>query len=304
MTDNSHKISAPQLFCILLLIRVSAELVYPSESGFGGTGLAAALTAEVLRFLIALPVLVYSFRGREFYAAIWRKHRFWGWVSAAGAALLLAGAAVRTLIYGAEFVQRTMLNRTSGLLIAALLAGFGAYAALKGCEALARAGVLFLAAAGAVTLLAIAADIPEMHRIRDLPDWSVGLFVGDVIERFLRGGEYLVFAALLPYVRTDGRNRAETRSGAAGMLFAVASAVIAAGLCVFYGAVLGEYSTMTDYPIAAASSLADIVLFKRLDGAVCALWALGAALRVGVMAFSAFAIIRELTRNNVRINRD
>lgn len=296
MQENSHKISASQLFCILLLIRVSAELVYPSKTGFGGTGLAAALTAEVLRFVIALPVLIYSFKGREFYAAIWRKNRFWGWASAVGAALLLAAAAVRTLIYAAEFVQRTMLNRMSAVVIALLLAGFGGYAAFKGCEALARAGVLFLAAAGIVTLLAVTADIPEMHRIRGLPEWSAGLFVEDVIERFLRGGEYLVFAALLPYVRTDGKNKAGTRSGLAGMLFAAASAVVAEGLCVFFGAVLGEYSAMTDYPIAAAASLADIVLFKRLDGAVCALWALGAAFRIGLMVFAAFSILRELTQ--------
>ena len=296
MQENSHKISASQLFCILLLIRISAEMVYPSKTGFGGTGLASALTAEVIRFLIALPVLIYSFKGREFYAAIWRKNRFWGWVSAVGAALLLAAATVRTLIYTAEFVQRNLLNRMSALVIVFLLAGFGAYAALKGCEALARAGVLFLAAAGVITLLAVIADIPGMTRIRDLPEWSVGLFLEDGLERLLRGGEYLVFAALLPYVRIDSKNAAKTKSGAAGLFFAAASAVITAGLCVFYGAVLGEYSGMTEYPIAAAASLSDIVLFKRLDGIVCAVWALGAAFRIGVMIFSCWSIIGELVK--------
>lgn len=300
MQDNSHKISAAQLFCILLLIRVSAEMVYPSNYGYGGTGLAAALTAEVIRFLLALPVLIYSFKGREFYAAIWRKNRFLGWTSAVGAALLLAGATVRTLVFAAEFVQRTLLNRTSALLIALLLAGFGAYAAFKGCEAMARAGVLFLVAAGIVTLLVILADIPEMTRLRGLPEWSVGLFLEDGFGRFLRGGEYLVFAALLPYVRTSGDNRAKTRSGAAGMWFAGASAVIAVGLCVFYGAVLGEYSGMTEFPIAAAASLADIVLFKRLDGIACAVWALGAAFRVGIMAFSSWSVIGELLKCSKR----
>ena len=63
MQENSHKISAAQLFCILLLMRISAELVYPTSGGFGGTGLAAALTAEVIRFVVALPVLIYSFKG-------------------------------------------------------------------------------------------------------------------------------------------------------------------------------------------------------------------------------------------------
>ena len=43
MQENSHKISAAQLFCILLLMRISSEKVYPSRGGFGGTGLAVAL---------------------------------------------------------------------------------------------------------------------------------------------------------------------------------------------------------------------------------------------------------------------
>ncbi len=299
MQVDQHKISAGQFFCILLLIRISAELVYPSTTGFGGTGLAAAVTAEVIRFLIALPVLVYSFKGTSFYAAIWRKHRFWGWASAVGAALLLAGFTVRTLIYTAEFVQRNMLNQMSALLIALLLAGFGAYAAFRGCEAMARAGVLFLVAAGVITLLVVIADIPGMTRIRELPEWSVGLFVENVTERCWRGGEYLVFAALLPYVRTEEdkvKNKAKTRSGAVGLLFAAASAVIAVLLCVFFGAVLGEYSGMTEYPIAAAASLSDIMLFKRLDGIVCAVWALGAAFRIGVMIFAGFSVIGELVK--------
>lgn len=99
MQDNSHKISAAQLFCILLLMRISSEMVYPSRGGFGGTGLAAAFTAEVIRFVVALPLIVYSFKGRAFYAAIWRRNRFWGWASAVGAAFLLGGFTARTVVY-------------------------------------------------------------------------------------------------------------------------------------------------------------------------------------------------------------
>lgn len=77
ISENSHKISAAQLFCILLLMRVSSELAYPSKGGFGGSGLAAALTAEAVRFLIALPVLIYACKGGGFYAAVWRKTASW-----------------------------------------------------------------------------------------------------------------------------------------------------------------------------------------------------------------------------------
>ena len=295
ISENSHKISAVQLFCILLLMRVSAELVYPSKGGFGGSGFAAALTAEGIRFLIALPVLIYACKGGGFYTAAWRRNRFLGWVTAVGAALLLAAFVVRTAVYASGFVHRNMLLKTPQLLIAVLLVGFAVYAAVKGGEALARAGVLFLWAAVIVTLLLILADIPYMDFGRELPEWSTPLFLTDVIERFCRSGEYLVFAALLPYVRRSNSTD-QKKLGAAGFCFAAVGAVCSALFCVFFGAVLGEYYSMTEYPIAAAGSLANIVLFKRLDGVACAVWALASAFRIGVMMFAAWSVIGEVLK--------
>lgn len=296
MQKTQHKISAAQLFCILLLSRVTAEIVYPEKAGFGGTGLAAALTAEAIRFILALPVLIYSFRGRAFYAALWRKNRFLGWVSAIGAAAFLAGFTARTLIGSSEFVQRSMLNRTPELLIMAISAAAAAYAVIKGVEAISRAGVLFLAAAAVVSLLVILADIPYFDVSWKLPGWDTELFIASLIDRLTRSGEYLVFAALLPYVRTQGDNKAKTRSGAAGMWFALAGAAATGLLCVFLSAVLGEYHSMAEFPAVAAASLADIVLFKRLDGLVCGIWALCAVLRTGLLAFSAFSVIGECVK--------
>ena len=169
------------------------------------------------------------------------------------------------------------------------------YAAVKGGEALARAGVLFLWAAGIVTVLLILADIPYMDFGRELPEWSTALFLTDVVERFCRSGEYLVFAALLPYVRSS--NSADRKKlGAAGFCFAAAGAACSALFCVFFGAVLGEYYSMADYPIAAAGSLADVVLFKRLDGAACAVWSMASAFRMGVMLFAAWSVIGEVLK--------
>ena len=202
---------------------------------------------------------------------------------------------MRTAVYASGFVRRNMLLKTPQLLIALLMAAFAVYTAVKGGEALARAGVLFLWAAGIVTVLLILADIPYMDFGRELPEWSTALFLTDVVERFCRSGEYLVFAALLPYVRSS--NSADRKKlGAAGFCFAAAGAVCSALFCVFFGAVLGEYYSMADYPIAAAGSLADVVLFKRLDGAACAVWSMASAFRMGVMLFAAWSVIGEVLK--------
>lgn len=94
----------------------------------------------------------------------------------------------------------------------------------------------------------ILADIPYMDFGRELPQWSTSLFLTDVVERFCRSGEYLVFAALLPYVR-NSNSVDRKKLGAAGFCFAAAGAVCSALFCVFFGAVLGEYYSMADYPI-------------------------------------------------------
>ena len=56
---------------------------------------------------------------------------------------------------------------------------------------------------------------------------------------------------------------------------------------------------MTEYPLAAAASLSDIVLFKRLDGITGAVWTLAAAFRCGMMLFSAFSILGECRKKEV-----
>jgi len=48
--------------------------------------------------------------------------------------------------------------------------------------------------------------------------------------------------------------------------------------------------------IAAAGSLADVVLFKRLDGAACAVWSMASAFRMGVMLFAAWSVIGEVLK--------
>lgn len=88
----------------------------------------------------------------------------------------------------------------------------------------------------------ILADIPYMDFGRELPQWSTSLFLTDVVERFCRSGEYLVFAALLPYVRNSNSVDRKKLGAMRISALAAAGAVCSALFCVFFGAVLGEYS--------------------------------------------------------------
>lgn len=288
---TDRKISPQQLFCILLLSELTAEAVYPqSSSVFGGEAVLAVLMAEIIRFVLALPVIIYSFNGTAFYAASYRKNKFFGWVCAIGAAILLIGAACRTLLYSAEFTQQCIITGTSAAVIFIVSAAFAIYSAYMGVEAQARAGVLLLAAAGIITVIIVIADIPYMEFPKMHPMQSdFGDLFRDTLSRVLHGGDYLIFAALLPFVRTDGGSAGKT-----ALFFSLFSTLGALFLCSFGMMTLRELYSHTVYPFAAAATLSDISLFKRLDGIGCAVWSVCAALRAGVMLFSAYSVIMEI----------
>ena len=281
-------ISSSQLLCILLLSRLSAEIVYPSVGGYGWSTLAAAAAAEGTRFILALPYLLYSIRGTSFYGAVARKSRIAAWVFALAAGFLLSLAAARGTLFTAEFAQRTVLAGMSGAVIAVLIAVFAVYSAAKGAEAISRAGVLILAGTVLLCAVTVIASIPHMRELQ-LAELRMDTdFFEQIYERVYRGGEYLAFAALLPYVKRDGRSLSPF-----GAVVSFAAISFAAVILVnLYGmAVLGEFYGVADFPFTAAAQLSDIALFKRLDGFAGAGWSVAAALRSGLLLFSVYSMI-------------
>lgn len=276
-------ISRYQLFCIMLLSRISSVIVCPSTGGFGFGDISAAATAELIWLLISLPVLIYSYNGNAFFTAIRKKLRFFGCVIAFAAAFAMSYIAVRNVIFTGEFAQRTVMGGMSGAVLAILLGIFSVYSALKSSEAIARSASLFLTAAAVVTVVIIIADIPSI-RLRDIPAAQLDeSFPDDVWEHFQRGGEYLIFAALLPYTKQC--------SGGTALIYTASSIIVTTLLSLFGLSVLGEFSSITEYPFASAAQLADIALFKRLDGLCAAVWSLASGMKSGALLFSSYAAI-------------
>lgn len=281
-------ISTSQLICILLLSRLSAEIAYPSVGGYGWSTLAAAAAAEGTRFVLALPFLLYSIRGKSFYAAVTRKSRIAGWIFALSAGFLLALAAARSALFTAEFAQRTVLAGMSGAVIAILIGIFAVYCAAKGAEAISRSGVLILAGTVLLTVVAVLASIPHMRGLQLPAVQTDSSFFEQIYERVYRGGEYLAFAALLPYVRREEKSLSPFGGAVCFAVIAFAGVIL---INVFTMAVLGEFYNVADFPFTAAAQLSDIALFKRLDGFAGALWSAAAALRCGLLLFSVYSVI-------------
>lgn len=288
---EKNRISASQLFCILMLSRLSAEIVYPrTQSGAAVEAISALVISELARFALALPLIVYSFKGVNIHRSVTRKNRFFGWCGGLFVAALLVGASFRTLFYTAEFTVKSLL--IGGVMWSVFLIStvFAVYAAVMGAEALARAGAIFLAAAGLITAVVILADIPYMKISAVTGGGDFDEFLGELTERFLRGGDYLIFAALLPYV--NKKNSAS--SGKCALMFGLFSTLTAAGICIVNCLVLRELYGQSRYPFIAAASLADIAFFKRLDGAAAAVWMLCAVFRSGVMLLAAGKTLSEV----------
>lgn len=293
MIESNKKISVSQLFCILILTRLSAEIVYPNmPSNNAIWSMVSLVISEIAMFVLALPFIVYSFRGEDFWGAIYRKNRFFGWVFALGAAAVLVGAALLTLFYSVEFALKNLLIGGSLLVLFITSAIFAVYAAIMGVESLARAGVIFLVGAVLVTVTVILADIPymEISTSEITFDGGFGIGLDETVWRFMRGGDYLIFSALLPFVNRKNNNSA----GKCGLLFGLFSTVATVLLCVVCILVLREMYGICEYPFIAAASLSDIAFFKRLDGVAAAIWVLAAVFRSGVMLLSAWKVIERV----------
>lgn len=295
MNDNV-KISPQQLFCVLILSRLSAELVYPRTSaGTASESALALLISEGIRFLLALPIIIYSFGGSNFHRSVWKKNRFFGWAGAVGAAVLLAAAAAHTLFNTAQFSVKSIRNGGTLWILLIIAAAFAVYAAYMGVEALARSSAIVLIGAGIVTIAVMLCSIPQISAESFAAMDEEGNFanlITDVINRLMRGGDYLIFAALLPYVNTE---KTTTRARCI-LLFALFSAIFTLGVLAMNCLVLRQMYGLCEYPILAVASLADIAFFKRLDGILAAFWALSAAIRAGVMLVSAKCAVMTVFR--------
>lgn len=278
---------------MLFLCRLSAEIVYPrTVSGTAWEGILALVIAEIVRFILALPVIVYSFKGMNIHRAVYKKNKFFGWCGALFAALLLVGAALRTLFNLSQFTVKNLLNGGAGWMIFVISAVFAVYAAVSGAEALARSGAIFLIAAALITVTVIIADIPYMQTDGFSARGNFSTLLGDTFERVIRGGDYLIFAALLPYVGKKNKSS----SGKTVLWFALASLLGGLLITVTSCLVLRDMYGLCEYPHIAAASLADIAFFKRLDGASAAVWTLCAAFRSGAMLFAAGSAVVEVYR--------
>lgn len=290
---KNNKISASQLFCLLLLSRLSVEIVFPRTSSAAAVeAISALVIAELARFALALPLIVYSFKGDNIHRAVRRKNRFFGWVGALFAALLLTGASLRTLFYTSDFTVKNLLIGGSMLTVFIISVVLAVYAAVMGTEALARAGAIILIAAAVVTVAVMLADIPYMRVAAITGGGDFDEFLGELVERFLRGGDYLIFAALLPYVE----KKTPYSAGKCVLFFAMCSTLLSVLLCVVNCLVLREMYGLCEYPFIAASSLSDVAFFKRLDGAAASVWMLCAVFRSGVMLLAAGKTLSEISR--------
>lgn len=286
-------ISPSQFFCILLLCRLSAEIVYPrTVSGTAREAVLALIIAEIIRFALALPAIIYSFKGNNLHRAIYNKNKLFGWCGAVFAALLLAGTALRTLLYSSQFAIKNLINDGAGWMIFTISAAFAVYAAAMGIEALARSGAIFLIAAALITLTVFLADIPYMQTDGFTARGDFSALAGDIFERIMRGGDYIIFAALLPYIGQKNRSS----SGKTVLSFALFSMLGSLLITIMSCLVLREMYGLCEYPHIAAASLSDIAFFKRIDGVSAAVWTLCATFRGGVMLFAAGSAVVEVYR--------
>lgn len=278
------------MFCLLLLSRISVEIIFPVPVASGSfSAIAGIIGSEIVRFVLALPILVYAFKGNNIFGGICSRSKIFGWIIAVIVSVLLTAECLLTLFLSAEFTVKNLLIGGSMWTIFIVAAIFALYAAVMGTEALARTGSIIIIAVGIVTVSVILADIPYMTFSGAFSDVQADseLLITGLVSRIMRGGEYLIFAALMPYVQLKTENSA----GKTGLYFALFSLLGTTVLCGLCALILRELFGLTEYPFISAASLSDLSFFKRLDGAAGAVWLLAAVFRGGLLLLSAESVI-------------
>ncbi len=288
---TEHKNGAGQCFALLFLSRAFTVVVwlYQHDGAIDGNTL---LWGELLGFLMQLIALLplYLFLRRSCDApaltnAI-RLNRPLGVVFA----ILCA---VTTLLFGilsmssfvCFLVQTAFASRTAVALFL-VMAVVIVYGVVSSLESIARTGVLVFFFCAASLLFVMATLIPQVNLTEIHPVAYDSDILQIALQRFGSGGELLCIL-LLAYPMQGMRTR-----WMAGFL--LGSFALLFGLDFLMLTVMGDYVSITNYPIHTLASIAEFSIFQRLDAFHMTVWIFMGSIKT-VLYFSLTSmILREL----------
>lgn len=278
-------ITVTQLFGMLFISRMIVNITYnPLMAGKGEMWdhVLSALISFLLTFLIAAPVYFLHRRRPEMDLIDVAGYHMGRWmiIVAVIYALYYLTICCYTLSLFDAFISNVMSPRVSLWVLSLAFVVTACYGACKGIEALARASGLILIAICAAVVFLVVALIPQIDPLNYPP------LLFDGPEQTLNGVLLMIshtscvpaMALLLPMAKKGNVTR-----GIVTWNFTI-YLTIAVLITMIVGA-LGDYLKTQIFPIYAATSIAQIGAFKRLDALYSGIWATGLFVKLALFLF-------------------
>ncbi|MDR0821158.1 MAG: GerAB/ArcD/ProY family transporter [Oscillospiraceae bacterium] len=280
MKEHS-KISVYQLAALLILTRLFSETMnFTGNAGeYSMQRFAVIVVTYCILAVATLPAFFVMKKARDagikdgFFRIIMSKNKVWGWILFALVAFQLSLWALYG-VSGLEFmVTNTILESAEPALVILLFMIAAIYGFSKGINAVARFGPPMFAAylIGLVTVC-----IALFHQM----DFTLlyptlienDSFFSDICAEIIKNNEMLIFLILEP--RID-KHPWRTPFVTLPITLVIKLVISAVTMTVF-----GPYLNKLSFPLFSIASLADIVVFERLDGIDIAIWTVSAIVKL------------------------
>ncbi|WP_255883547.1 MULTISPECIES: GerAB/ArcD/ProY family transporter [unclassified Ruminococcus] len=284
-----NKISASQLFCLLLLSRGVLSVACGAFSGSGDIGSAAlsAVIALIISILLSIPVLYLSKSGTEPLQN--------------GAGRVISGIYALYFFYSVciTMTMFTVLRaETTGLRISIIavpliMTAAALYGSYKGIEAIARCGALILFAVVAAFVL-LCLSLLSKSDILNLP--PVGSYkLSDIITNtvIMVGEQSCIPAIIFIYTHVKGNVKKSV------VLWLIVLFVCIFALSLFISSVLGDYALTQFFPVYSWARLSSFGVLQRLDSLFLAVWTAGVFVRLALLFWVISVCVRYAISNTV-----
>lgn len=291
--DRKRNISVMQLFAMLFISRTVVNVTYSTYFAKNHRlwdWLIPTVVTCVLTLISLLPVY-YLHKDDPKQGIIDRGYSLLG---KAGIiiALIYAVYFLIVLCYTMSlfdlFVEEAMSPKISVIALSIGLLAASCYGAFKGIEAIARtSGIVFIGIllAGIILVCVLIPDIDPLNYVPVSFDDTQSLISG-VVNMLSRNSCIAAMAVLLPFVKGNIRK---------GMVSWGLSIYAAIALLIFFlTGVLGDFLTTQSFPVYAATSLARIGVFERLDVIYLAVWTAGMFIKLSLFIFMIAAITEKV----------
>lgn len=266
-----------------MLSRIFTEVTcMPGESiPYGMQRFTVLAASFLLTAVMYIPLALVSGRsGESFTDILAKRNRPLAVVIAVPFSAYLLLAASETGLRSHYYTSSTLFDAAPSFYLFIFTGAALIFAAYKGLETVSRTGLIVC---GLFLLLLLLITVALMHEIKTdrlypaFTDDRSG-FMTDVMREFSHGSEALIFAALCKRVRGDARKTIP--------LYLLTSLAAIMFMTFLYNTVFGRYLTMLDFPFYTLSSVSDISIIHRINGADVMIWIMASVIKLALYALA------------------